>query len=763
MLHNLKVFGVACLLGLAAGVSTAATTTDKTGAGIQTPAANGSSRVRLRNHVPVDAMATAEWKGHEDPATTIPLTFALPLRDQAGMEDLLRRLYDPADPQYGHFLTSDEFAARFGPTQDDYDAVADYARGLGLTVTGTHSNRALLNVEGHAVAVEAAFNLNLSHFRTAEGREFHAPDNDPEVPDSVASRIIGVIGLDNSAVWHRHSTFVSAVDPALISPDQIGTGPGLALAPNDILTAYNLKGVAANGSGQTLALFELDGYKPADVAGYESRFGLPAVPLQNVLVDGFPGSAGSGAIEVTLDIELQIALSPGASRIIVYEGPNSSTGVVDTYHRIANDNLAKQISTSWGLSEGQSSPAIISSENAAFQQMAAQGQTIYAAAGDSGAFDNGTALSVDDPASQPFVTGVGGTHLAVNVGETYNHESSWNVNNTVSGGAGGGGVSSVWSIPAWQQGIVSVASTTRRNVPDVALNADQNTGYSIFFNGGWWVVGGTSCAAPLWAAFTARVNQQRSANGSTPLGFANPAIYQLASGAKYAADFHDIADGSTNLFYKAVTGYDNSTGWGSFNGANLLADLAPVVVATTPPPAPASLTAVAGNAAVTLNWSASSGATSYNVYRGTASGNEGTIPIAAGIVATAFVDSSVTNGVTYFYKVSATNSSGTSALSTVEASATPVAPVLVINSGPVASAGRSSAVITWTTNVAANSVVHFGTSSANLTRTASSSALATTHSLTLSGLTRRTTYFYQVSSTTGGVSVSSAVNSFRTQ
>ena len=150
---------------------------------------------------------------------------------------------------------------------------------------------------------------------------------------------------------------------------------------------------------------------------------------------------------MTLDIELQIALAPGASKIIVYEGPNSNTGVVDTYNRIATDNLAKQISTSWGLSEGQSSAAVISSENAAFQQMAAQGQSIYAASGDSGAYDNGSTLSVDDPASQPYMVGVGGTQLFVNSGETYNHETTWNVNGTVSGGAGGGGVSSSGAFP----------------------------------------------------------------------------------------------------------------------------------------------------------------------------------------------------------------------------------------------------------------------------------------------------------------------------
>ena len=724
-------------------------------------ASSVTSMVRLHGHVPAKAIANAQFLGSLPATTEIPMVFSLPLRNQQELAVLLKRVYDPADALYGHYLTPQEFTDRFGPTQDDYDAVIGHTRSLGLTVTGTHPNRTLLDVSGSAAAVEAAFNLRLNHHQAPDGRKFYAPDKDPEVPDFIASRITGVIGLDNAAVWHAHSRFVPAEEMTLTRPFQIGTGPGGGLTPGDIQTAYNLNGVAANGAGQTLGLFELDGYNTADVARYVSYYGLPSVPLQNVLIDRFSGRAGSGADEVTLDIELQIALAPGASKIIVYEGPNSNTGVVHIYNRIATDNLAKQISTSWGLSEGQSSAAVISSENAAFQQMAAQGQSIYAASGDSGAYDNGSTLSVDDPASQPYMVGVGGTQLFLNAGETYSHETTWNVNNTVNGGAGGGGVSSLWSIPSWQQGVTTAASATMRNVPDVSLNADQYTGYSIYYKGGWWIYGGTSCAAPLWAAFTARVNQQRLANGMTTLGFANPAIYQIATGAGYGTGFHDIADGSTNLHYRAATGYDNATGWGSFNGANLMAALATPAAPINPPSPPTGLTATAGNGTVTLSWTASPGATSYNIYRGTISGGEGSTPIKTGITATTYTDT-VTNGVTYYYEVSATNSAGTSAPSS-EVSAKPVAPVLVITVGPTATASNTSARIQWTTNVAANSVVGYGTTAGSLTKTVSSNGLVTAHSLNLSSLRRHTTYYYQVSSTAGGTTVSSTVHSFTTR
>ena len=506
---------------------------------VVTPCLSGpvSSMVRLPDHIPNKAIAKAKWIERLASKTEISMAFSLPLRNQPELDELLSRIYDPADPLYGQYLTSLEFTDRFGPTQIDYDSVAAYAASLGLKITGIHPNRTLLNVSGTAAVIESAFGLHLHNYQGPDNRIFYAPDNDPQVPDSIASLITGVIGLDNAAVWHTHSRFVSAEGFSQISPYQIGTGPGGGLTPNDIQKAYNLTGVSANGSGQTLGLFELDGYDASDVNQYVSYYKLASVPLQNVLVDGFSGNAGNGASEVTFDIELQIALAPGASRIIVYEGPNSNTGVVDTYNRIATDNLAKQISTSWGLSEGQSSLTVIRSENAAFQQMAAQGQSIYAASGDSGAYDNGSTLSVDDPASQPYMVGVGGTQLFVNSDGSFNHEIIWNVNNTVSGGASGGGVSSLWGIPSWQQGVASAASATMRNVPDISLNADQYTGYSIYYEGRWWIVGGTSCASPLWAAFTARVNQVRAANGMPTLGFANPLIYQIASRRKVSDGF----------------------------------------------------------------------------------------------------------------------------------------------------------------------------------------------------------------------------------
>ncbi len=536
---------------------------------------------RLSGHVPAAAIAHSRLLGRVGSAQTVSLALTLPLRNQAALTDLIARLSTPGDPLYGHYLTPAEFTVRFGPTASDYAAVAASAKQHGLTVTGTHPNRLILDVSGPASAVESAFGLRLQRYVNANGREFYAPNAGPALPAGMAGRVSGVVGLDNALRLHSH------LHPALLNPAltaRSGSGSDGGLTPSDIKTAYSLPATGGlNGAGQTIALYELDGYTPSDIAAYESAYGLPAVPLQNILVDGATGAAGDSADEVTLDIELAQALAPNLSRILVYETPNTNNTqqYLDGYNRIATDDLAKQISTSWGGAEDQSHSALITGENPIFQEMAAQGQSIFAVTGDFGAYDDGSTLSVDDPASQPYVTGVGGTTLTTNgTGGTYAGESAWglpyNVNDPQSGGGefgvgGGGGFSTTWPAPSYQSALPSAPAM--RSVPDVALDSDPETGYSVYYGGSFTVYGGTSAAAPLWAGFTALVNQQRAAGGKAPVGFLNPAIYQIGASAAYTANFHDVTSGN-NLYYPALPGYDNATGWGSFIGSALLTTLA---------------------------------------------------------------------------------------------------------------------------------------------------------------------------------------------
>jgi len=628
--------------------------------------------VPLRGHVASEPFA-ARAISHTSAQTMVPLAVALPLHNEAGLDQLLTRLYNPKDPQFGHFLSSADFAQQFAPTASEYGDVVRYLRGMGLSVTATHPNRLIVDVVGSASVVERAFGTKLNNYNAADGRQFFAPSSEPLVASGMASKISAIVGLDSSAHWTTHASAMVSDVPAVVQSWQVGHGPGNAMTPADIAKVYSLTGLtlkgsttANNGAGQTIALFELDGYRPADIANYVSYYKLRSVPLQNVYVDGYGGGAGSNAGEVTLDIELAMAVAPGAVKIMVYEAPNTSSAVIDEYNRIASDNIAKQVSTSWGLPELSVGSANKNAESNIFKQMAAQGQSMFAASGDSGAYDNRSSLSVDDPSSQPYVTSVGGTHLSVHSDGTYYAETSWN-NGSIAAGAGGGGVSQYWAKPTWQ-GSYGV-SKTNRNVPDVSLAGDPYTGYSVYYNGAWWIYGGTSCAAPLWAAYTALANQQRAAAGKTPIGFFNTAIYSIAAGARYSADFHDVADGSTNLYYPAIKGYDNSTGWGSFNGGALLTD-------------------IAGLASI---------------------------------------------------------------------------PTLSISGGPSVGASMTSATISWSTNLAANSSVSFGGTAASLTRSLSSSTAGTSHRITLTGLLHRRTYYYVVASANATGKVTTAVKYFTTQ
>ena len=539
------------------------------------------STTRLSDHMPVHAMNQSVFLHHLEAETPVHTTYILPLRNQKELQELIARIHDPNDQEhYGKYLTTEEFIDRFAPTQEDYDQVVAHAKNSGLTIRNTHPNRTLLNVSGTAQAIESAFNLKLHQYMLPNGRQFYAPNDNPEVPHSIASVISGIVGLDSYAKWHSYIRPKKMNEISSAATQTYPSGPSGGFAPGDLAKAYNLSGVTTNGANQIIALFELASYQASDINTYTSYFGLPAAKLNNVLVDG--GSTSGIDAEVTLDIELALALAP-QSEIYVYEGPNSDQGVLDTYNRIATDNLAKQVSTSWGSGENTVTTQYLQAENAIFQQMAAQGQTIYAAAGDSGAYDDypdnsSKALIVDDPASQPYVVGVGGTRLSVNAQTgAYQSETVWD--DGLGNGAGGGGISTVWPIPSWQANITTASSQTFRNVPDVALNADQDTGYAIYYNGQWQTFGGTSCAAPLWAAFTACINQALTAAGQPPLGFANPKLYAIGTGGMYTTDFHDVTMGN-NLYYAAKVGYDNASGWGSFNGTNLFASL---TQATTAP------------------------------------------------------------------------------------------------------------------------------------------------------------------------------------
>ena len=517
-------------------------------------------------HIPAIVSQYSD-RGKVSDDQVIPVTVALSLNNEQDLDQRLAEMYTPGHQNFHKFFAPGEFKARYAPTDEQVAQAQSFLLSHGVQSASVDGSGYLIHASGSARAMSEAFQTEIHEYADADGNPYFAPAVEPTMPEGLSIR--AVHGLNNVAHLRKHLATSNAVTA------NTGSGPNGGMGPTDIRGAYTVPS-QMNGSGQTLGLVEFDGYSAADIAGYERGFGLPSVPLTNVSVDGASGVPGSGADEVTLDIELMVAMAPGAASIRVYEAPNSLQAVLDVYSRIANDGSAKVISTSWGSPEGEVSQVFLESENVIFKQMASQGQAFFAATGDHGAYDDSTNSNptVDDPASQPFVTAVGGTHLNSN-SSVYESETSWN-DGSAAAGAGGGGVSTVWSQPTWQNGVANAsngASGSMRNVPDVSLNADPNSGYAIYLNGMWQIYAGTSAATPLWASFIALVNEQRAINGLAPLGFVNPYLYSIGKSASYGQDFHDVDDGSSNLYYRAVQGFDDSTGWGSFNGSGLFQDL----------------------------------------------------------------------------------------------------------------------------------------------------------------------------------------------
>jgi len=532
----------------------------------------------LKQHVLRAAVPSAEV-GRLPAAKRVKLAIGLPLRNSVELTNLLHDLYDPASREYRKFLTPEEFTSRFGPSAQDYEAVASFFKAQGFTIKVRHPNRVLLDVEGCVGDIEKALHVTMRQYRHPhEARDFFAPDAEPRLDLNVP--ILHISGLNDFMLPRPASLHFKPLGKDLGPVANAGSGPNGTYMGVDFRAAY-APGVALTGAGQYVGLVQFDGYYPGDITKYTAQAGLTNVPLINVYLEEFDGSAGPNNIEVALDIEMCISMAPGLSGIIVYEV--SQGGLPnDILNRMATDNLAKQLSTSWSFPTDPTTETI-------FQQMIAQGQAFFCASGDQGAYVG----TIKTPYDTPSITSCGGTTLSTfGPGQGWQSETAWNWASTGMAQATGGGISTAWNIPVWQQGIdmtTNKGSTTMRNIPDVAMVADQV--FVISDNGQRGNVGGTSIASPLWAAFTALINQQAALLGQPPIGFLNPAVYSLGKGSGYAAAFHDVTTGnntnasSPNLFY-ASAGYDLCTGWGTPTGRNLINALvppanSPVIVAGT--------------------------------------------------------------------------------------------------------------------------------------------------------------------------------------
>ncbi len=550
-------------------------------------------------------LRASRQEGPDLSTRTLRMSVGLALRDQSQLTTFLRAVYNPASPDYHHFLSVAEFTGQFGPSAAEQQTVVDYLTRQGFTITSTYPTHLLVDFSGSEALAERVFGVNIRSYKEPDGRGFFANTSAPKLPAYLASLITSVSGLDDANQFY-HPPVTSQSKPHLSTRASTScpTASSSAYIPSQLATAYNYDGLHSaglQGQGQTVGVFELDGYSQSDIATYAQCFGGGSVPLQNVTLDGFNGQPGAGAIEVELDIEMLLSMAPHLAKVVVYEAPNTTQGYNDEFARIVSDRTPV-VSVSWGDCESNMGQQEVQQENTFFQEAAAQGQSIMVAAGDSGSeecfqLEGGSfnfSLNADDPAAQPYITGVGGTTLSLNSNNGYQSEAVWN--GGLLGGAGGGGLSQYWKLPSWQTGpgVQNSYSNGMRETPDVSLDADPSTGYPIYCtagsncsggggiggiggtSGGWLTVGGTSAAAPMWAAMVVLANQQAAKGGKGPLGFLNPSIYKLASGSGYSQDFHDVTQSGNNDeiginggAYPVTSDYDMATGWGSFNATNL--------------------------------------------------------------------------------------------------------------------------------------------------------------------------------------------------
>ena len=597
------------------------------------PAIAAGRRLGVKPTIPSGASTVGALAG----SSRIQATVALTPSDPTALAAYAEAVSTPGSHDYHQYLSVAQFAQRFGATPSQISAVRSSLASRGLTVGSVTANGLSLNITGSATEVGDAFSTSFKRYRLSSGRTVYANTSAPAVASSVAGHIQGIFGLDTlpqlqpegldraqQATPHAaqaSDSSATAVTPCADASAEATTDT--AFTANQMAAAYgypDLYGQGDLGARTSVALYELEPFDQSDIAAYQSCYGTTAT-VDTTAVDGGV-SPGVGTGEAALDIEQVIGLAPRTS-INVYEAPNTDQGALDNYEAIIANDTEKVISTSWGLCESNEGAAAAQSENTLFEEAATQGQTIFAAAGDNGANDchhrhllNPTP-TVDDPASQPFVTGVGGTSLS----SSPRTEVVWNDGDN--GGATGGGVSTLWPQPSYQAGRVLSQSaiscgadiTTCREVPDVSADADEDTGMVVFWNGsgtampkpqpvGWQAFGGTSIAAPMWAALAALADSSSTCAG-TSIGFINPALYGAS-----AQDFNDVTSGNNSLDeftgYTAQPGYDMTTGLGTPIAGALAPALCGDLVTVTSPGAQSSKTGTAVSVAVKASSSAGS-------------------------------------------------------------------------------------------------------------------------------------------------------------
>jgi len=607
------------------------------------PAQAAAARVLLPGH---RLDLAGQVKTYSDDTAPLSLTVTLRRDDEAGFQRYLHDVYDPASPIYRQFLSPTDLAARFGPSQEAYDAVARYFASQRFTTLELSPNRLTLTLAAARADAETAFAVHIDEYAGA-GRVFHANDRDPSLPPEIAAHVQAISGLSTFAQpapltsnspspqyfqcpagqTDRCDLYgpLCAIYAASRATGELlqkleGTGKGI----RDYAKAYNThnenvqkyyeaclnnqfpadagslqqvttadgSGVPwrqVDGSGQTVGLVEFDLYQTSDIAAYLQLIGSPATQISHLrdVTLGGGASFGGSESEVVLDIDAVMGLAPGAD-VVVYNASFSGAGssFQNMFNRMINDGV-DIISNSWAYCEDQTSQADVDSIESILQAAAASGISVYSGSGDSGSTClDGAANTAAVPASAPHITTVGGTSLVAGAGGIYRGETWWDGSaSTPQTGQGGFGTSRFFARPDYQNGFTASA---QRSVPDVSANADPNTGLIICQAdaGGCptpYLYGGTSLSTPVWAAFTALLNQARG----SPLGFANASLYPLAGGAGFhsaasmGSDFAHVGLGSPNVSALNLLLRGLTAGTPSASLSEILATAPPVAPFTT--------------------------------------------------------------------------------------------------------------------------------------------------------------------------------------
>ena len=536
----------------------------------------------------------ARYLNAHSPSSAMSFTIALTLRDRAGLEAAVHAMQDPNSAQYRHFMTHSQIVAAYGPTQATVNTVTAYLKGQGIKVTDVSSDRMLIHATATTATVERAFGVNIADYNIG-GQTVFAPDNDPRMPAAIAGVVTAVMGLDNVVQLQQHSSTIAG-----------GAGP-VGYSPQQLATHYNWPSLTdtSQAAGVTIGIATAFTYRATDLNTFWDTYGLPRHTVVSVAIDGVTRRLND---ETTLDIEHSGAMAPGA-KIIVYSGVNPQFPTfVDVFDKIFTDNLADVVSTSWGECEPDNPPAEIGAEEAITLQMVAQGQTIFAAAGDGGAQDRCTTSSganhglgegkvltisatdnADYPSSSTVIGAAAGTSLDLNA----NTEGAWV--------DGGGADSQIFAEPLYETNTSSwvsnsycfentntdgfaidasescgAAGSHSRQSSDLAMDADFNL--TLFYNGRWLGgFGGTSFVAPelagLWAV---GVQALRAATTPTARLGAAPATIYGAVAAGCQEIFTDITSGNNGGggVFNTAAGWDHPTGWGVPNGLLVVGYLA---------------------------------------------------------------------------------------------------------------------------------------------------------------------------------------------